>query len=810
MKMMTEVLAPAGSYESLVAAINAGADAVYLGGEKFGARAYADNFPTEVLFQAIDFAHLHKKKIYLTVNTLLKEDELREQLYPYLLPLYEAGLDAVIVQDLGVLSFIREVFPDLPVHASTQMAVTGPKGAKLLEEMGVARIVPARELSLKELQAIRIRTKLEIETFVHGALCYCYSGQCLFSSMIGGRSGNRGRCAQPCRMPYEVSGADRVSGKSKRMNGKQDSYALSPKDICTLSILPDIIEAGVDSLKIEGRMKKPEYTAIVTAMYRKYVDLYRKEGRKGYHVEEEDIRKLADIYNRGGFSEGYYKKRNGKELLSLDRPNHTGVAVGRVAAVKGRQIQIKVTRMISKGDVLEIPCVLRKAYGQERVSNWTAGDAYHPGQLISIKTEYDPMAGKGEEIYRIRAESLLKEIQTGLIDIKKKEKINGSFILMKENPAILQVEHGGLCAVVTGKEPDAAESRQVTAAQAEKQLRKLGDTPFEWDSLTIQVGDGLFYPVVMFNRMRREALEKLEALAKEKHRRDTSLCEDRRARFFHRLDTERPGFAEARPASEKEGSLHSFERRFYVGISKPEQLVPVLKDGRVSRVYLELSCGDAADLRKIIRKIQESGRECYLSCPYSFREKVPGYTDRMFDALKDMADGYLVRNLEELAYLSGNTDKPIIADAGLYSFNAAAREKLHDMGISGTTLPFELNAGELAERGLFDEEMVIYGFQPLMVSAGCLKKTYGVCDGIPARLSISDRKDMIFPVETVCDFCYNIIYNSVPLYLADLAEQEPVHVRYQFTMESEEETGRILSGEKPQQITRGHYRRGVM
>lgn len=809
MKMMTEVLAPAGSYESLVAAINAGADAVYLGGEKFGARAYADNFSKEVLLQAIDFAHLHKKKIYLTVNTLLKEDELREQLYPYLLPLYEAGLDAVIVQDLGVLSFIREVFPDLPVHASTQMAVTGPRGAKLLEDMGAARIVPARELSLKELHTIRIQTNLEIETFVHGALCYCYSGQCLFSSMIGGRSGNRGRCAQPCRMPYEVSGTDRTSAKAGRMNGKKDSYALSPKDICTLRILPDIIEAGVDSLKIEGRMKKPEYTAIVTAMYRKYVDLYRKKGRAGYHVEEEDIRKLADIYNRGGFSEGYYKKRNGKELLGLDRPNHTGVAVGKVTAVKGRQIQIKVTRVISKGDVLEIPCV-QKAYSQEKTSNWTAGNAYQPGQLISIRTEYDPMTGKGEEICRIRSESLLQEIQTGLIDIKKKEKINGSFTLMKENPAILKVEFDGFGVTVYGEAPAEAESRQVTAAQAEKQLRKLGDTPFEWNRLTIQVEDGLFYPIVMFNQMRREALEKLKALMREKDRRDTSLCEERRKRFFYRLDINKPGFTETERMPEKTGGLQPFERRFCAGISKPEQLVPVLKDGRISRVYLELSCGDTAELRKLIRRIQESGRECYLSYPYSFREKVPGHTDRMFDALEDMADGYLVRNLEEFAYLHGKTDKPMIADAGLYSFNAAAREKLHDMGISGTTLPFELNAGELKERGLYGEEMIQYGYQPLMITAGCLKKTYGICDGIPSQVTLSDRKAALFPVETVCDFCYNIIYNSVPLYLADLAEQEPVHVRYQFTMESEAETARILSGEKPQQITRGHYRRGVM
>lgn len=803
MKTMTEVLAPAGSYESLVAAVNAGADAVYLGGEKFGARAYAENFSTEVLLQAIDFIHLHKKKIYLTVNTLLKEDELREQLYPYLLPLYEAGLDAVIVQDLGVLSFIREVFPDLPVHASTQMTVTGPKGAGLLENMGVVRVVPARELSLKELRAIRMQTNLEIETFVHGALCYCYSGQCLFSSMIGGRSGNRGRCAQPCRMPYEVSCRDDSSGKIKRMNGLEDSYALSPRDICTLEILPDIIEAGVDSLKIEGRMKKPEYAAAVTAMYRKYVDLYQRAGREGYHVEAEDIRKLADIYNRGGFSEGYYKKRNGKELLSLNRPNHTGVAVGRVMTAKERQIQMKITRPLYKGDVLEIPCT------KGRVSNWTAGGAYHPGQLVSIKTEYESKAVKGEDIFRIRSEALLNEVREGLVDIKKKEKINGSFILMKEKPAILKLEYGNMDVTVTGDAPAVAENLQVTAEQAKKQLRKLGATPFEWNRLIVRVEDGLFYPVAAFNRMRREAMEKLEALIGGKHKRDTSLCEFRKYNFFYNLDKKGKDFIERPQVPDAHRNSMLFESKIYAGIAKPEQLGPVLRDDRVSRVYVELSCGNPAELRKLARVIKKSGRECFFAYPYSFREKVPGYTDQTFAVLDEAADGYLVRNLEELAYLSEKTHKPLIGDAGLYSFNTAAREMLRAMGISGTTLPFELNAEELDERGIYQEEMIQYGYQPLMVTAGCLKKTYGTCDGISGHLFIRDRKNMVFPVVTVCDYCCNVIYNSVPLYLADLADRAPVYVRYHFTVESEEETAQILSGEKPQQITRGHYRRGV-
>lgn len=317
-----ELLAPAGSYETMVAAVLAGADAVYLGGNLFGARAYANNLDTEALLSAIDFVHLHKRKLYLTVNTLLKEQEIQEKLYSYLLPFYRQGLDAVIVQDIGVFSFIRRNFPDLPIHASTQMTLTGAYGAELLKEMGATRIVTARELSLEEIRKIH-KTKgletLEIESFVHGALCYCYSGQCLFSSLAGGRSGNRGRCAQPCRLPY------RIREVGKQQNKSDELYFLSPKDLCSIELLPDILEAGVYSLKIEGRMKKPEYTAGVVSVYRKYLDFYFEHGRDNFFVSEEDKKILYYLYNRGGFTKGYYVEKNGRDMMFFqgkDAENH--------------------------------------------------------------------------------------------------------------------------------------------------------------------------------------------------------------------------------------------------------------------------------------------------------------------------------------------------------------------------------------------------------------------------------------------------------------------------------------------------------
>ena len=311
-KKRAELLAPAGSFASLKAAVAAGADAVYMGGARFGARAYAQNADQDEMIAAIEYAHLHGCRLYMTVNTLFKENELGE-LYEYLLPYYKAGLDGVIVQDLGALSFIREHFPGIELHASTQMTITSVYGAKELKRLGCCRVVPAREVSLEEIRRIHDETGMDIETFVHGALCYCYSGQCLMSSLIGGRSGNRGRCAQPCRLPYRVYGQENGTA----VNKEDQKCVLSMKDLCTLDILPQILEAGVFSLKIEGRMKSPRYTAGVVRIYRKYLDRYLEYGSEGYYVEPEDKKELLDLFDRGGFTSGYYTRHNGRDMIAL-------------------------------------------------------------------------------------------------------------------------------------------------------------------------------------------------------------------------------------------------------------------------------------------------------------------------------------------------------------------------------------------------------------------------------------------------------------------------------------------------------------
>lgn len=310
-----ELLAPAGSFQTFQAVIEAGADAVYVGGSQFGARAYAENFSQDELLEAIDYAHIRGKSVYLTINTLFKNVELEEQLYHYLLPYYERGLDAVIVQDFGVLQFVHEYFPKLPIHTSTQMTVTGIEGVLYLKQFGVTRVVMAREVSLAEMKEIHEQTGMELEAFVHGALCYCYSGQCLFSSMLGGRSGNRGRCAQPCRLPYTV-----LDGNQKEY--LSDSYVLSLKDMCGVEDIPKLYDSGVFSLKIEGRMKQTEYAAGVVSYYRKSIDKFLADKDEQYHVLKQDYNSLLDLGNRCGFTNGYYYKQNDPSMVTYVKPNY--------------------------------------------------------------------------------------------------------------------------------------------------------------------------------------------------------------------------------------------------------------------------------------------------------------------------------------------------------------------------------------------------------------------------------------------------------------------------------------------------------
>ena len=489
MKREIEILAPAGSYDSLKAAIAAGADAVYIGGTRFGARAYADNLEQEKMLEVIDYVHLHGRKIYMTVNTLLKETELKCELYDYLLPYYEHGLDAVIVQDIGVLKYIREQFPDLPIHASTQMTVNDVLGAKFLEKIGVERVVTSREMHIDEIREIANQTDLEIESFVHGALCYCYSGQCLYSSLIGGRSGNRGQCAQPCRLPYRVN------------NDKKSQYILSLKDICTLEYIPEILEAGICSLKIEGRMKKPEYVALVTAMYRKYVDLYLSKGKDGFFVNPKDKEKLLDLYNRGGSHGGYYHTKNGKDMISIHRPNHAGVPALKVMKTAGKSVTAKALVELHAGDVIEMP---------DQKETYTFANGSKQGQNISFTTHQKQIFQKDMILNRTRNESLITEIKDSILSKKVKEKINGKLTLSIGRAAKLELFYKKKRIEVYGETVAEALNQPMDALRIEKQMRKTGNTEFEFDDLHIEIHGNIFIPMQQLNELRRSGLEALQ------------------------------------------------------------------------------------------------------------------------------------------------------------------------------------------------------------------------------------------------------------------------------------------------------------
>ena len=344
-----EILAPAGTFESLKAAVSAGADAVYAGADRFSARAYAGNFDREELLEAVDYVHMFGRKLHLTLNILMKESEISDDLIEWLTPVYERGLDAVIVQDLGLCSLLHEHFPDLAVHASTQMSITSPGAAKMLASLGVSRVIPARELSLEEMRSIRQNGDTEVECFVHGAMCYAYSGRCLFSSFLGERSGNRGRCAQPCRLAYRAPG------------DKTERYWLSMQDLSVIESVPELIEAGISSFKIEGRMKSPEYVSAVTSVYRKYVDLYyllKEEGRPEQYCVSEEDRRLIRAYSREKTGPGYYHQRNGRSMITVTNPSYrSGGGLGgsdsgsfAAAAIREARIPVRASAVFRKGE----------------------------------------------------------------------------------------------------------------------------------------------------------------------------------------------------------------------------------------------------------------------------------------------------------------------------------------------------------------------------------------------------------------------------------------------------------------------------
>lgn len=701
-----ELLAPAGNLEILKGVIESGADAVYVGGSMFGARAYANNFTEEELLEAIDFAHLRGVKVYLTVNTLIKNSEF-SKLYDYLLVYYKRGLDAVIVQDIGVVKAIHEYFPSMEIHTSTQMTVTGADGVRFLSQFGVTRVVMAREVSLAEMKRIHEETGMELEAFVHGALCYSYSGQCLFSSILGGRSGNRGRCAQPCRLPYTVE-------------GKKDEFILSLKDMCGIKALDKLHDAGVYSLKIEGRMKQLEYACGVVKYYRSYIDSMKP-------VSDADYDRIKALGNRCGFTDRYYFDHNGSDMVTYVKPN-----------------------------------------------------------FVSNAAEPSPE--------------------------KRKLSIEGELVLRESEPGSLTVKRGDVTYKASIEPVSAALKAPLDKKAAIDRINKTGDTDFEFSHIKAQIGENVFVPNGALNKLRRDAISGLcDKLLKKYYRNDaryadmSSMCE-------------LPEHVVKSDAVHEDGAVNAKDYTAICSCMTRTQLDTLISYDCFDVFYLDFDMYDRNTLIQQfaddVKCLTKRNKKVYLMLPTIFRADSSDYFVSIAKELDKVSfEGFVVKNYEEL-YLTENlfTGKKVILDHNMYTFNDVSRSVFFEHGVSGDTVPLELNSKEIMHRNNIGSQMIVYGYYPLMTTANCVHKNTKGCDKKQKLIYLKDRYNKSFAVCNNCKECYNTIYNSLPTMLtkniSKLKEAGIRSFRYSFTIETPKQIKAVMD-DKVAEYTNGHYKRGV-
>ena len=698
-----ELLAPAGNLEILKGVIESGADAVYVGGSMFGARAYANNFTEEELLEAIDFAHLRGVKVYLTVNTLIKNSEF-SKLYDYLLVYYKRGLDAVIVQDIGVVKAIHEYFPSMEIHTSTQMTVTGADGVRFLSQFGVTRVVMAREVSLAEMKRIHEETGMELEAFVHGALCYSYSGQCLFSSILGGRSGNRGRCAQPCRLPYTVE-------------GKKDEYILSLKDMCGIKALDKLHDAGVYSLKIEGRMKQLEYACGVVKYYRSYIDSMKP-------VTDADYDRIKALGNRCGFTDRYYFDHNGSDMVTYVKPN-----------------------------------------------------------FVSNAAEPSPE--------------------------KRKLSIEGELVLREGEPGSLTVKRGDVTYKASIEPVSAALKAPLDKKAAFDRINKTGDTDFEFSHIKAQIGENVFVPNGALNKLRRDAI--------------SGLC-DKLLKKYYRNDARYADMSRLTALPEhvvKSDAAHDEAINDYTTICScmtRAQLDTLIGYECFDVFYLDFDMYDRKTLIQQfaddVKCLTKRNKKVYLMLPTIFRADSSDYFVSIAKELDKVSfEGFVVKNYEEL-YLTENlfTGKKVILDYNMYTFNDVSKSAFFEHGVSGDTVPLELNSREIMHRNNIGSQMIVYGYYPLMTTANCVHKNTKGCDKKQKLIYLKDRYNKSFAVCNNCKECYNTIYNSLPTMLtkniSKLKEAGIRSFRYSFTIETPKQIKAVMD-DKVAEYTNGHYKRGV-
>lgn len=779
--ILPELLAPAGSLEHLKAAVLAGADAVYFGGSRFGARAYAENFTKEKVIEGLDYLHFHDRRAYMTVNTLLKERELQESLYEYLLPFYEAGLDGVIVQDLGAASFIRKNFPEMEVHGSTQMMITGVEGARIAKKMGMTRVVPARELSMEEVDRIKQETGLEVEVFIHGALCYCYSGQCLFSSMYGGRSGNRGRCAQPCRLPYHLLDAD---GK---LISEKDRHLLSPKDLYSLNTLPSMIEHGVDSLKIEGRMKNVDYVAGVTAIYRKYLDAY--EPGKAWKVDSSNRDRLEELYSRSGFTDGYWIRHNGKEMMSIDTPRHLGLQIGKIESIQKNRLQVSLSHPVSPKDILVIPggreaeVVLTVPASLDSV--YSKGKK---GWRITLNAPKTRWLKSGMAVYRRHNEKIEKEIDQEILKKKIDYPVSGHISIKNGEAITLTLESRKDQITLTGDAPMLAENRPIAKEDVLRQMKKTGNVPFTLKDFSIDLEDGLFVQASALKELRQKAYELLEKEHVVSHRRqeDIDSHQDGKCNAVNYAWTEENHQIEDKDARESSNANNSV--KYIAAIYDQAMLDECLKQDFFDGISLSMDFFHSEELLALKKIIHAHGKEACLSLPRVLRQESRESMAKVL--MESMRDGekwdvIYINNINEIQIdIEDWQNIPKVYGASLYQWNSYSHKEIQRLQGKEDAIweiPYELSykeAGEAVTDSQSPLECLIYGRFPVMLSAQCLKKTNGRCNHKEEKLTLVDRNQRKLPVTSHCHpewadpslvkqkmtglACYNMIWTDQP------------------------------------------------
>ncbi|TCS78006.1 DUF3656 domain-containing U32 family peptidase [Pectinatus cerevisiiphilus] len=759
---MVELLAPAGTWEALKAAVESGANAVYLSGKSFGARAFADNFDEESLKKAVTFAHMRNVSIHVTVNTLVDNSEL-PALANYLIFLYTIGVDAIIVQDLGVAKIAHEIVPDLPLHASTQMSINNLDSVKMLEKLHFSRVVLAREVSLNDIKYICKNAKIEIETFIHGAICVCYSGQCLMSSMIGGRSGNRGRCAQPCRLPYTL-----MDEKENDLlqNADAGQYLLSPRDMNTLDLVPELIEAGVSSFKIEGRMKKPEYVAVVVNAYRKKIDTYYN---KTAFPEKEVKKELSQIFNRD-FTTAYLLDRPGRTMISDRKPNNRGLLIGRVQKYNKKTFvaDIKLSGDLNIGDKVDFWVKVGGRVNTNVTELKIDGkkvESAHSGDVASIK-----LPGHVQEhdrIFKILDAKLNEKAKTFFNSSDPVRRIPLDITLTASigEPVKIDMVDGDQihCSFTADFIAEKALKRPLTYETTAKQMDRLGSTIYYLRKLECNIADSVMVPMSVLNDIRRQAVDilykkRLQHFTRQKPKRNTKWEELLLPHQQHKKQT----------------------AQLMVAVDNIQKLSAALKGGCDDILF----GGDsyhhqnitAAQYTQAAKLCQDTGAAIFLAMPRILRQSETDLTAALFPKLPiDSFAGVYVHSVGQLKEIKDlcdqyNKNLPIWVDYSMNVFNNATIETLKEQDVSGCVLSPELNMQQLkviTNISPVPLEVLVQGNIELMVSEYCIAGSFlgglhtGSCTApcTKQKLYLRDRKDEHFPIVTD-QFCHMHILNG--------------------------------------------------